>query len=280
MSTLESQKQACVLINRLMDNYTKTKAAIRPHFLVSGPSGVGKSFLLEQMARQNKIGFINVNGAQLTREGISGNSLSKALVALEKYPNHPVIVFIDEFDKLFSNTGSDERSGVQHELIHIISSGTASVIGQYGHYNDLNTSKVLFVLGGAFGGDENISMNKLLKMGIYPELLGRVNLHIPLPALNVEDLIRSLNKDPLLMQYFTANVINTKKGQREVKLAIAKQLRKVFQNNIIGYRLIQRLIHQYFLYEGKYPEEELIGFDLEDDTDDDIELTKELNFKD
>lgn len=277
-SVITSQTATITFIKKVIDNYMKSQGKIRAHFLLSGKSGTGKSFILEQLARKQGLSFLNINAAQLTREGISGNSLSKALDGLRKLQGKPVMVLFDEFDKLFNgvNGGTgDERSGVQSEILHIISSGEAQIIGQYGHYDTINTSNVIFVFAGAFLGQENLSPEKLMKMGMFPELLGRVNLHVSLPEIECKELIEAMKKDPLLIEYCNTNAL-TKEQVEETKDCIAAEITKQYTTNVIGYRMIQRLIHQYFLFDGVFPVYAEEASFLEDE--DDEQLDKELSF--
>lgn len=256
-TTIKSQEAGLKVIEKIMSNFKKSQGQIKAHFIMSGESGSGKSWILEKCARDAGIPLVNINAAQLTREGISGNSLSKALEPLKKYNNKGVIVLLDEFDKLFNgvNGGTgDERSGVQSEILHIISSGQAQLIGDYGHYQEISTRYVLFAFAGAFLGEQSLSPDKLLHMGMFPELLGRVNLHVHLPSIECDELIAAMEKDPLLIHYFNLHQIKTKEDADEIKSKIAEQIRLNFERNVIGYRLIQRLIHQYFLFDGVFPE--------------------------
>ena len=280
-SSITSQKNAIQVINRILSNYLKSQGNIRPHFLLSGKSGVGKSFILEELAKKHAIAFVNINAAQLTREGISGNSLSKSLEGLKRLQNKPAIVLLDEFDKLFNgvNGGTgDERSGVQSEILHIISSGIAQLIGDYGHYMEVSTRNILFVFAGAFLGEEQLSPEKLLKMGMFPELLGRVNIHVPIPDIDCADLIKAMKADPLLAQYFFVNNITEPEQKNQIQDAIAVELEKQYKTNVIGYRLITRLIHQYFLYDGVFPVYEDSVYEEEDLVATSEEFTKKIEF--
>lgn len=271
-ASIKSQEQALKVIKKIVDNYVKSAGKIRPHFLVSGSSGSGKSWIIEGIANKYGITTLNINAAQLTREGIAGNSLSKSLEPLKKLQGKPVIVFLDEFDKLFNGvngSSGDERSGVQAEILHNISSGSTQVIADYGKYAEVNTSNVLFVFAGAFMGEENLSPEKLLRMGMFPELLGRVNIHVGLPTIDCEELVKAMRKDELLYRYFDNNQVLDKDDQEEIKDKIAEQIRINHPKNVIGYRMIQRLIHQYFLFDGVFPvyEDEVAddAFEEEDD---------------
>lgn len=255
-SKLESQESAIKFVDKVLSNYMASQGKIRPHFIISGKSGTGKSFILENLCRKHAMAFLNINGAQLTREGISGNSLSKALEPLKKLQGKPTVVLFDEFDKLFlgaNGATGDERSGVQSEVLHIISSGVVQVIADYGKYHEVNTKNVLFIFAGAFMGETNLTPEKLLGMGMYPELLGRVNLHIELPSIECDELIKAMKKDDLIVNYANNHKLD-KEGIEKAQDAIAEQIRKHFPTNVIGYRLITRLIHQYFLFDGVFPE--------------------------
>ena len=68
--------------SRIVEIFKTTEGEIRPHFIVTGPSGCGKSFTVRMLATKFDLGFLEINAAQLTKEGTSGNSLSKALSPL------------------------------------------------------------------------------------------------------------------------------------------------------------------------------------------------------
>lgn len=61
----------------------------------------------KQLCEACQLSFIEVNAAQLTREGTSGNSLSKVLSPLMQMGGKPTVVFVDEFDKLFISGNSN-----------------------------------------------------------------------------------------------------------------------------------------------------------------------------
>jgi ATP-dependent protease Clp ATPase subunit len=145
--------------SRIFEIFRASESEIRPHFLLTGPSGSGKSFTIAQLAKRFNLGFIEVNAAQLTKEGTSGNSLSKALSPLGQTGGKPTVVFVDEFDKLFISGNSNDScahestTGVQNEFLKVLESDTASVFGDYGKYVNVPISNTLFVFAGAFNGE-------------------------------------------------------------------------------------------------------------------------------
>jgi AAA+ superfamily predicted ATPase len=83
-------------LNNILEIFKNSNCEIRPHFFLTGASGSGKSFTIQNLALKHKLGFVEINAAQLTKEGTSGNSLSKALTPLINLKNKPTIVFLDE----------------------------------------------------------------------------------------------------------------------------------------------------------------------------------------
>jgi ATP-dependent protease Clp ATPase subunit len=284
---LGNQKAPAKFIHKVMLSYKDSHGAIRPHLILSGASGSGKGHIIDTLVKKHNFTFLNINAAQLTREGISGNSLSKCLEPLLRLRNKPVIVLFDEFDKLFKSTNDvttgEERSGVQTEILHIISSGKMQVIGDYGHYHEASTRNCLFMFSGAFGGRQSLSPEKLLDLGMLPELLGRVNLHMHIPDVDIQELIEAAITDPLITEYLKLS------GEEDDLAVIAAAHKSIggqvaavaTLGNIIGYRLIHRIIHQYFLLDGIYPvytDDDEPPFDV---TDADIdELSVRLDFGD
>jgi len=244
-------------IKRIMDIFVTSEAVLRPHFILTGPSGSGKSHLIQCMAEDMDIPMLEINAAGLTKEGTSGNSLSKALAPLLQYGGKPVIVFVDEFDKLFISGNSNSAlahettNGVQNEFLKVLE-GTASVFGDYGKYVNVKTDNVLFVFAGAFNGEENIDLDRLREFGLKTEFLGRVGLAYGLEKITVEEMEHILVKSKLLKTYL--DLIPDIKKETVVEAVMAVVVAS-FANNTIGVRLINTLVHQYFI-EGGLKEKE------------------------
>ena len=247
-----SNQLALKAISRILNIFTSSEAQIRPHFMLTGPSGSGKSHTIQSLADALQIPMVEVNAAQLTKEGTSGNSVSKALTPLLQYGGMPVICFVDEFDKLFisgnsnSSLAHETTNGVQNEFLKVLE-GRASVYGDYGKYVDIKTDNVLFVFAGAFNGEENIDLDRLREMGIKTEFLGRVGLAYGLEKLTLADLRQILESSNLLANYLE---LFTDAKKAEVVKAVMTVVEQNFEKNTIGARLINTLIHQYFINGG------------------------------
>ena len=243
-------------LNEVFRVFSASNGVIRPHAILTGPSGSGKSHNVLALADVHGLNYIEVNAAQLTKEGLSGNSLSKALSPLANFGNAPTICFIDEFDKLFisGNSNSDlaheSTNGVQNELLKALESRTTSVFGDYGKYREITIDKVLFIFAGAFNGEEDLDVDRLREMGMKTELLGRVGLVFNMTKLSLDEMKHILDKSELLSNYL--DLYDCERD--EVVKVIMEALQESYDNNTLGARLITTLLHQYFLNGGKLPE--------------------------
>lgn len=246
--------------SKIFEIFKASQGEVRPHFILTGPSGSGKSATLAAQAAKHELGFIEINAAQLTKEGTSGNSLSKALGPLGMSGGKPTICFVDEFDKLFisGNTNDsmahESTTGVQNEFLKVLESDTTSVFGDYGKYVNIPIKNVLFVFAGAFNGEEDITVDRLREIGLKTEFLGRVGLVYNTKPLTLEDLYKIVDNSELLKTYLQLfeNV-----DEETCKLKIKAHIQKNFEMNTLGARLISTLIHQYFIRGGKLDDEEV-----------------------
>lgn len=241
-------------ISKILEIFKTSECKIRPHFVLTGPSGSGKSLTIKTLAEKHMLGFLEINAAQLTKEGMAGNSLSKALAPLARFTGKPTIVFVDEFDKLFisgnsnSSCAHESTTGVQNEFLKVLEADTASVFGDYGKYMDVSSSNVLFIFAGAFNGEENIDLDRLRELGLKTEFLGRVGLVYNTKPLALSDLYDILDNSELLENYLKlfGNV-----DRETVILKLKGFLQKNYEMNTLGARLINTLINQYFIQGGK-----------------------------
>lgn len=235
-----------------MNIFATSEAEIRPHFIVTGPSGSGKSHTIQALAEELELNYFEINAASLTKEGTSGNSVSKALTPVLQSAGQPMICFVDEFDKLFisgnsnSSLAHETTNGVQNEFLKVLE-GTASVYGDFGKYVNVKTDNVLFVFAGAFNGEENIDLDRLREFGIKTEFLGRVGLAYGLSKVTLEEMAEILDKSKLLAKYLSL-FPDVQKDQ--VTTVIMQVLTENYEKNTIGVRMINTLIHQYFIEGG------------------------------
>jgi len=268
----ENQEKTISSIRRVMEIFKHSQGEIRPHFFLTGSSGSGKSFTIQSLCEELEIDYVEINAAQLTKEGVSGNSLSKALVPLGSHQDIPIICFVDEMDKLFISGNSNKSmahestNGVQNEFLKVLESDEASVFGEYGKFNSISVKRVLFLFAGAFNNEPDINLDKLRDFGVKTEFLGRVGLTYSLEKLSLNDLIDILINSRLLKNYFELFENVNKKDCIKV---ISDYIKVNYEMNTLGARMVTTLIHQYFIKDGELGSEQVK----------EITFQKKLSFK-
>ncbi len=251
----------------------------KSNIMFLGPTGCGKTYIVKTLAKILDVPFVVVDATSFTKAGYVGDKIDDCLSKLYRAAGSDLkraakgIVYIDEIDKLAAHKLADvdvSGKGVQEDLLKLLEGGKLKMSNgpRFGPI-EIDTTNVLFIVGGAFSGIEMhsdemtqnkgygfasvgsefvaaksgvITVSALIKYGMMPEFLGRLPVLAQLNELSEDELVEVLKGESagLINEYVSVFKKNN------VRLIIAddavRMIAKEAKEKMIGARGLRSIM--------------------------------------
>lgn len=267
--------------------FNDTKVNVqKSNVLLLGPTGVGKTLIAQTLAEQMDVPFVITDATTITESGYAGDDAEMLIDKLFQNSNYDVarteigIIYVDEIDKkakrndMVSLSRDVSGEGVQQSLLKLME-GTTIKVQNKPNVNpekvEIDTSNILFIVGGAFVGlekvvrqrvgktkigfnsagidvdedwDEYLETADLVQYGLIPEFLGRLPSVNVLHELDKNDLVRILTepKNSIVKQYQALFELDD--VELEFTQVALQEIADIAINQNLGARGLRKIIDQ------------------------------------
>ena len=263
---------------------SKNKKLQKSNVLIAGPTGTGKTLMAQTLAEYLNVPFVVTDATTLTESGYAGDDTEVLIHKLFQNSDFDIertemgIIYVDEIDKkakrndMMSLSRDVSGEGVQQSLLKLME-GTIVTVPNKPQQNpekvDIDTSNILFIVGGAFVGledtvtqrlgkstigfnssdankinswEDNLETRDLVKYGLIPEFIGRLPSVNILEELTQEDLIKILTEPVNSIVNQIKELFLLDKIEIEFKIKALEEVAKIAIEQQIGARGLRKIL--------------------------------------
>ena len=227
--------------------------------MLVGPTGSGKTFIIQKACEYIDTTFVHVDTSSIVPEGIIGftiGDLAKSILKEAYYDMSRAeksVVFFDEVDKLYTSDRSSSNYGekVSNQLLRLLEGTKIRITDKL----TLDTSKIQFILGGAFQWildrkreDDNpkITLDDLYEESIPKELLGRMNTIVNLSRLSEDDYFNILKNSKSSPLQELINKVEFHGDKVEISDETLHQVANIAAQSELGVRAVKQTLKNMF----------------------------------
>ena len=256
----------------------------KSNVLIAGPTGTGKTLMASTLAEYLNVPFVITDATTLTESGYAGDDSEVLIHKLFQNSDYDIektqmgIIYVDEIDKkakrndMMSLSRDVSGEGVQQSLLKLMEGTMVSVPNKPQHNPekvDIDTSNILFIVGGAFVGlqdvvtqrlgkskigfngneqkqienwENNLETRDLVKYGLIPEFIGRLPSVNILEELTKEDLVRILTEPENSIVKQIQELFLLDKIEIEFKIAALEEVANIAIEQQLGARGLRKIL--------------------------------------
>lgn len=280
----DAKKTLSVAVYNHFKRIQSTKKIQKSNVLIAGPTGTGKTLMASSLAEFLNVPFVITDATVITESGYAGDDAEVLIQKLfqasdyDKELTERGIIYVDEIDKkakrndMVSLSRDVSGEGVQQSLLKLMEGTTISVPNKPNHNPekiDIDTTNILFVVGGAFVGlndvvtqrigkskigfnegvadkvaswEQHLETRDLVKYGLIPEFVGRLPSVNMLKQLEKQDLVRILTEPENSIVEQIQEIFRLDKIHIEFKIAALEAVADIAIKQQLGARGLRKIL--------------------------------------